>query len=120
MDMRSLDHQTKVMEWKELITECRRSGKAVKEWCNDNSIKPSTYYYWLKVIRNEALVLTQSQSSVPHPQFAPVRIKEEDISVTDDNCTCAVLRYNSFSLEINNGANLKVLEHTLKVLGNLC
>ena len=34
--------------------------------------------------------------------------------------TCAVLKSGAFSLEINNGADLKVLEHTLRIIGNLC
>ena len=48
MDMRSINHQAKINEWKELISECRRSGKSINEWCEENTIKPSQYYYWLK------------------------------------------------------------------------
>ncbi len=120
MDMRSLDHQAKVMEWRELISDCRRSGKTVKKWCDENSIRLSKYYYWLRVIRNESLVLAGSNLGIPSPQFAQVTVKEEEQNVPATNSTCAVLKSGSFSLEISNGADIKVLEHTLKILGSLC
>ncbi len=120
MDMRSINHQAKIIEWKELVTECRRSGKSVSEWCEENTIKPSQYYYWLRTIRNEALVLANKQEGVPQLQFAKVSIKEETPAESQNGSTYAVLRSGSFSLEITNGADLKVLEHLLRMLGNRC
>ena len=120
MDMRSVNHQAKMIEWKELITECRRSGKSVSEWCEENSIKPSVYYYWLRTVRNDALVLANKQDGVPQLQFAQVKIKEETPAANQNGSTCAVLRSGSFALEITNGADLKVLEHVLRMLGNRC
>ncbi|WP_422486690.1 IS66 family insertion sequence element accessory protein TnpA [Gudongella sp. DL1XJH-153] len=120
MDMRSLDHQAKVMDWRELISECRRSGKTVKIWCDENSIPVSKYYYWLRVVRNESLVLAGNNLGTPSPQFAQVTVKDIEQSTPATNTTCAVLKSGAFSLEISNGADIKVLEHTLKILGNLC
>ena len=53
MDMRVIDHQVKVQEWRRIITECRSSGMSISKWCSDNGIKPNQYYYWLRIIRNE-------------------------------------------------------------------
>jgi transposase-like protein len=55
--VRSLNHQATVRQWRELIAECRSSGKSVKDWCEENTINPSKYYYWLRTIRNESLML---------------------------------------------------------------
>lgn len=120
MDMRSLEHQANVKEWRELIAECRNSGKSVRGWCEENSVSPSKYYYWLRAIRNESLILAGKSLAVPAQQFAQVQVKEEEQDMSVTNGTCAVLKSGSFSLEINNGADIKVLEHTLKILGNLC
>lgn len=120
MDMRSINHHAKMNEWKELISECRRSSKSVRDWCEENAIKPSRYYYWLKTIRNEALVMANKQDSATQLQFAKVKIKEEAPAINQNSNTCAVLRTGLFSLEITNGADLKVLEHLLRMLGNRC
>lgn len=120
MDMRSVNHQVRVEEWRETIAECRRSGKSVKEWCCENSINPSNYYYWLRVIRNESLTLAQNQIQVSQPQFAPVTIKEAaTLPVNSDN-TCAIVKGQGFSLEIKNGANTQTLDHILRVLNGIC
>lgn len=120
MDMRSLEHQANVKEWRELIAECRNSGKTVKDWCEENSVRPSKYYYWLRVIRSESLVLAGKSMAVPTQQFAQLQVKEAEKDMPVAGGTCAVLKSGTFSLEINNGADIKVLEHTLKILGNLC
>lgn len=67
MDMRSINHQVRVNEWRETIAECRRSGKSVKEWCSENSIKTAKYY-WLRVIRNESLALEHKSNNLQRLQ----------------------------------------------------
>lgn len=32
--------------WQERISECRRSGMTVAEWCKKQGISDKTYYYW--------------------------------------------------------------------------
>jgi hypothetical protein len=49
-----------------------------------------------------------------------VRIKEDEEDVSASSGTCAVPKSGTFSLEISNGADLKVLEHTIRIIGNLC
>lgn len=91
-----------------------------RDWCEENTISPSKYYYWLRAIRNESLVLAGKSLAVPDQQFTQVRIKEDEQEASVASGTCAVLKSGAFSLEINNGADLKVLEHTLRIIGNLC
>lgn len=38
----------------ELITRCRQSGLSDYEWCRENNINSSTFYYWVKKLRIEA------------------------------------------------------------------
>lgn len=131
MDMRTLSHQATLSKWGELIKECRNSGKPVRTWCAENQISPGKYYYWLKVLRNEVLINSSNNSDLPVPRFTEVKIaaasnnkvsQRLDMGTADDNSSnvCAILKVNSFSLQISNSANLNVLEHTLKVLNSIC
>ena len=98
MEMRSLNHQANVMEWRELAADCRRSGKTVLEWCSDNQIRPSKYYYWLRVIRNESLVLAQNKLQEAQPQFTQVMVSESshELAGAPKSNICATQSEESF------------------------
>lgn len=38
----------------ELVMQCRRSGLSDRQWCLDNDIVPSTFYYWVRRLRQHA------------------------------------------------------------------
>ena len=46
---------TRMNEWRRLIHERQQSGQSVKAWCLQNGIRENRYYYWLRIIREEAL-----------------------------------------------------------------
>lgn len=37
-----------------LVMQCRRSGLSDRQWCLDNDIVPSTFYYWVRRLRQHA------------------------------------------------------------------
>ena len=47
----------RIIEWRQLIYERQQSGQSVRAWCLQNGIRENRYYYWywLKIIREEAL-----------------------------------------------------------------
>ena len=120
MNMRDVNHQVRVNQWRQVISECRKSGKSIRDWCKENSIKSSQYYYWLRVIRNESLALVNEEIQTPQPTFATVKLTEEDTTVNNNNDACAIVKGQGFSVEIKNGANIQTLEQTLRILTSLC
>lgn len=122
MDMRQVNHQVRVDQWRQVIAECRSSGRPVKEWCKEHSLKESQYYYWLRVIRNESLALVQKENRMLQPSFAAVSVSEGKFGVVEQcqGSLCAIVKGEGFSVEIQNGANLQTLEQTLRILNSLC
>lgn len=120
MDMRAVDHQIKVQEWRKIITECRNSGMSIKRWCSDNGIKPNQYYYWLRVIRNESLALMPLESKVASPSFAAVKIAETVGPGSTDTGICAVIKTDNLSVEIKSSIDPNILEQILRILSSLC
>jgi hypothetical protein len=107
-------------KWAAIISECRSSGQNVAVWCADHDIKVSSYYYWLRLVREaacEALpaLTAESNSIVPvdlSKGITPVptgQISQSDI----------VLRVGSAVLEISNNASAKLIESTLKAIQNV-
>lgn len=35
----------------DLVMQCRKSGLSDKQWCINNDIAPSTFYWWIKKLR---------------------------------------------------------------------
>ena len=45
----------KTGNWQQRIQECQYSGKGVQAWCKENGIAVSTYYKYLRKIRETLL-----------------------------------------------------------------
>ena len=41
-------------QWLELITQCRSSGLTDRQWCIENGIPVSTFYYHVRALRKKA------------------------------------------------------------------
>ena len=42
-------------QWQQRIMECQQSGMSIKAWCQENSVATSSYYYYLRKIRESML-----------------------------------------------------------------
>ena len=65
---------TRMNEWRRLIHERQESGQSVRAWCRQNGIRENSYYYWLRIIREEALRETENRSC------ALVRVEPEKLA----------------------------------------
>ena len=48
-------HQQKLASWKQIIIDCRTSGLTDAEYMRRNNINKTSFYYWLRLIREELL-----------------------------------------------------------------
>ena len=122
MDMRSVQHQALVNEWKERILTQRNSGQNVRQWCEKNGEKQANYYYWLRVIRNEVLITTNLPStSTKTATFVELTDKSSAVRPESrDHNICAVVHLSALRLEIHNGASADTLGSILALLRPLC
>ena len=60
-----------VAERIQLINECRHSGMVVSEWCQQEGIKPNTYWKW--VVRLEEKGLIEKEATIPQQIVKPYR-----------------------------------------------
>ena len=52
-EIATIRQEVRLQEWSELIKAQQASGLTIKEWCEENGIKPNTYYCRLKKIREQ-------------------------------------------------------------------
>ena len=76
MDTQLVATQMRHRSWMEDYARQQDSGLTVKQWCQENGILPKTFYYRLKVLREEACSLMNLESNKsavkPEPEFVRV------------------------------------------------
>lgn len=115
--MKAARHEILKERWREIIKRHNESGLPVRQWCEENQVSATQYYYWLRVIREDSLIKAGTLAVTGQTQFA--EIKPVDITSNNHHGICAVLRSNGNEIEILNGANPDTLETILEILGRL-
>lgn len=70
-------------EWKQRIIVCRNSGMSIRGWCQENGVATSSYYHYLRKIRESMLQESQIVPlELPKPVSSPeIRIESAGITV---------------------------------------
>jgi transposase-like protein len=71
-------------QWQQRIMDCQQSGMSIKAWCQENGVATSSYYHYLRKIRESML---QEKQLVPlklpkAASSAGIRIETSGITVT--------------------------------------
>ena len=110
--------------WLKLITQCRSSGVTDRQWCIENGIPVSTFYYHVRALRKKACEVpeavdaaAQKQEVVQLPLWeieqhtsAPVALRMPSIC----------LEMQGIRIEIHEQAGADVIRNTLLALRQLC
>lgn len=117
MKVTDLKTQMHMQEWAKLIEARQDSGLSIKEWCRQNNLPESRYYYYLKKLRLAACDNLPAESR-DGSQFAlvpnyvrvsnPVVTRSSNIKITLSNAV----------IEIGEGADEAQVKFTLEVLLN--
>lgn len=89
--MKSVRHEMLREKWREIIKRHTQSGLPVRQWCEENQVSATQYYYWLRVIREESLIQAGTLAVTGQPQFAEIKPLKE-VLPSNNQGTCAFLR----------------------------
>ena len=73
-----------LQEWSELIKAQQASGLTIKQWCEENGIKPNTFYCRLKKIREQFIDAPAIVPlNIPQQQRqSEIRIGKNDLQIS--------------------------------------
>lgn len=121
-----------VQEWLDLIQECRTSGLTSKEWCEQQHIQCSNFYYHIRRLRKKACEIPDNpvSSSQEHHEvvaidfsiaelFPEKNIPRQESSKNSGNLVVR-LAFPGFSMEILNGATGETIRNTIAALQQIC
>ena len=107
---------TRMNEWRQLIHERQQSGQSVRAWCQRNGIRENSYYYWLRIIREEALCEAENKSS------ALVRVEPEKLAAETVSSRSSsggiVIRAHGVEAEFPTGTDIGMLAAFVKALSH--
>lgn len=111
--------------WMDCIQKCRTSGLSDYEWCRQNGISTSSFYYNVRRLRMKACSApAASQKETEKQEVVPVLYNElpEIEAAAPENDTIHTVRidYNGMSLFISNDAQEDVIAAVLKAARQLC
>jgi transposase-like protein len=114
--MKTTKHEIQKSQWMEIINRRRESGKSIRQWCEENDILVSKFYYWQRVIREEGLIKAGTLAITGQPQFVELKPSMPELKPNNQS-TCAFLRSNGNEIEILNGADPNTLRTLLNLIG---
>ena len=111
-------HQIRCEQWSRLINDCLASGQSKKTWCQENGVSEKAFYYWQRILRNEAYIeMKRLPASAPvtfpsEPSVAFVELKptHKETEIPSSFRPDIILRSGRLVLEISNTASAELLK----------
>lgn len=111
MTVQETRKQYQLTQWTQMIKECRSSGQLVSSWCKGQGIRPQTYYYRLRKVREAACQQIPSEPD-PETDFISVAFPVYDDSIPAEQTAC--IRSGNISIALMNNASTELIQNMLK------
>lgn len=97
MDTRLVAREKQLEGWALISQECKNSGLKTKDWLAQNNISKDQYYYWLRIVRENAYIESKNKAAQINQV---VRIECEDVN-TSQNISTDMITINHEQLNIS-------------------
>jgi len=79
----AVKQDVRLQEWSAQIEAQQASGLTIQQWCMENGIKPKTYYYHLRKVREQFLDSSPAIVSLNMPQQnSDIRIEKNGLQIS--------------------------------------
>ena len=110
--------------WLELINQCRPSGLTDRQWCLENRIPVSTFYYHVRALRKKACTIPETvDASAQKQEVVQIPLWETEQNPSDPVALptpSVCLELQGIRVEIHEQAGADVIRNTLLALRQLC
>lgn len=112
-------------QWLDIFQQCKASGISDLQWCRQNHIAPSTFYYRLNKLRKET---SESASEIKtmlpeYHEVVPLIVCDEDTSPKHPEVTVSPsirISLGDIKLDVYNTADKKLIAETLMAVKSIC
>ena len=110
-------------QWLNLITQCKAGGLTDRQWCIENGIPVSTFYYHVRALRKKACEVPEAVDAAAQKQEVvqiPLWEKEQHSDTVALQTPSICLEMQGIRIEIHEQAGADVIRNTLLALRQLC
>lgn len=112
MDTRSVKRNYCIQQWETIIQDCNNTNLTIDEYCKQNGLSRHSNFYWLRIIREEALNQTTSSG------FVELSLLTDAGPETSMITTISVEKPEPSQLTLSiNGITIQVTENTTALYG---
>lgn len=121
MDTRSAKRNYCIQQWKAIIQDRNNTNLTVDEYCKQNGLSRHSYFYWLRIIREEAL--EQSAESGFVELSLPAEADSQARSVTavpvaKSEPSQLILTVYGITIQVTENTSPTLLARTIGVIRN--
>lgn len=121
MDTRSAKRNYCIQQWKAIIQDRNNTNLTVDEYCKQNGLSRHSYFYWLRIIREEAL--EQSAESGFVELSLPAEADSQARSVTavpvaKSEPSQLILTVYGITIQVTENTSPALLARTIGVIRN--
>lgn len=120
MDTRSIKRNYQLQQWRKIIQEQTASGLTIDEFCKQNGLSRNSYFYWLRLVRVEAVNAQQNSTGfvemrlpAPHNDAEPC---VTPISAPEQEPSQLTLSVNGIVIQVTDRTSSDLLARTLEVI----
>jgi hypothetical protein len=115
---------------RQLVEECRQSGKTIRAWCVEKGIPVSTYAMWSREARQEETVKIEQSKPEPRTiketiQWASLQIEKETSSKSSNQpnkskTDSILISIGKCEIKVGSDFDAKMLMSVLQVVNQVC
>lgn len=108
----------KIDFWQDTIEKQKESNLSISQWCKENGIKKTRFYYWNNKISNDQDERNTNEEQV----FAKVEIPKKQLETSKETFinTNIKLLWNDLEIIISNKDEIPLVAELIKQLQEIC
>lgn len=102
--------------WRSVVRRCAASGMTIADFCEQEGLKASTYYFWQRELgRRDSEGQSQSAEHPNSPGLVPVQVVDD----RDGAAAVEVVAANGLVVRIGQAATIEQVRQVLQVVSEL-
>lgn len=121
MDTRFVKRNYRIQQWKAIIQDRNNTNLTVDEYCKQNGLSRHSYFYWLRIIREEALKQPSDSGFVELSLLADNGSEISmvtPIPVEKPTPSQLTLSVNGITIQVTENTSSALLAKTIEVIKN--
>ena len=119
VELSKLNHRKNLVQWQQLVQDCRQSGMTVRAWYAQNGISEKSYYYRQKKVWDAAQQQKLEQDATATtelPAIIPCAPPIEPVTEELRHAPALVLRSANWTVEVAADCNPELLRLALRAV----